>query len=111
MKLFRFILVFSLVCSINLTYAQGFDDEESFQVKVELYPNPVTEVLNIAIEGNIEGAQFTLHNIIGNRIDIVPEKVSNQLYKVNVNGLAPGYYLLMVQNDRNFRYTHKFLKR
>ena len=112
MKFLKTILISCLIIISAQIIAQDFNKDESIAAKIELFPNPVTEVLNITIEGNLKKANFTLHNIIGNRIEIKPEKISENQYKINVNGLAAGYYLLMVRDDRNaFSYTHKFLKR
>jgi len=111
-KFLKTILISCLTLISSQIIAQDFNNESSIETKIEFFPNPVTEVLNITIKGNLENTNFTLHNIIGNRIKIQPEKVSENQYKINVNGLASGYYLLMIRDERNaFSYTHKFLKR
>ena len=117
-----FILVF---CCFAITYVMGqetstgrSDFTQLSQVKIDLYPNPTTDFLNIAL-GNLETFDKTtvnptliLYNIIGNTIDIKPQKIDNNHYRFNVSDLAPGYYLLAVNDPpAKFNKTFKFLKK
>lgn len=59
-----------------------------------------------------EKVSLTVHSIIGNKLDVETEVVSEHVVRVRVKDLASGYYLLAVKDeDSNFRGTYKFLKR
>ena len=81
--------------------------------KIEIYPNPAVEYLNIEIkESKLVETHIVLHNIIGNKIEIYPEKVADNKYRLEVKDLPPGYYLLSIKDPVNdFNKTYKFLKR
>ncbi len=124
----RVVNIFILVlCCLATTYVIGQEDNASTvrsdfpqlnQVKIDLYPNPTTDFINIAL-GNLETFDKTLvnptlilYNIIGNTIDIKPQKIDNNHYRFNVSDLAPGYYLLAVKDPlAKFNKTFKFLKK
>ncbi len=83
------------------------------ETKVELFPNPTVDFLNIQITDSRQTkTTFTLHNIIGNELKIQPEKVGDGRYKLNVKNLAPGYYLLAIRDQATkYNKTFKFLKK
>jgi len=119
-----FILVF---CCLATTYVIGQEDNASTvasdfpqlsQVKIDLYPNPTTDFLNITLvnletfDKSLINPVLILYNIIGNSIDIKPQKIDNYHYRFNVSDLAPGYYLLAVKDSQaKFNKTFKFLKK
>jgi len=111
-----FVLIFSLFLafSVNAQNNSSFPTLTSNEsrITVELYPNPAVEYLNIQIEGTDAEMSFHLHNIIGNEIKVNPEKVGDNKYRISVESLSPGYYLLMVKDpESKFTKTVKFLKR
>lgn len=81
--------------------------------RIEIYPNPAVEYINIEIkESKLTNTRIVLHNIIGNEIEIVPEKINDNKYRVDVKNLSPGYYLLSIKDPSiEFSKTYKFLKR
>ncbi len=102
------------------SYSQGQGDfldfsDASLEVKnrIELYPNPATEYINVEIkESDLISTYIILHNIIGNSIVIHPEKISENKYRIDVKELPAGYYLLSVKDPATkFNRTYKFLKR
>ena len=90
-------------------------ENTSFEVenRIEIYPNPAVEYLNIEIkESSLTNTQIVLHNIIGNQIEILPEKIRDNKYRIDVKDLSPGYYLLSIKDPAaDFSKTYKFLKR
>lgn len=81
-------------------------------IKVEIYPNPTTDYLNIQIAGTDKEPSFYLHNIIGNQVKIDVEKEGDNKYRIKVENLSPGYYLLAIKEPTaKFTKTLKFLKR
>ena len=81
--------------------------------RIEIYPNPAVEYINIEIkESKLTNTHIVLHNIIGNKIEIIPEKINDNKYRIEVKDLSPGYYLLSIKDPTiDFNKTYKFLKR
>src|SRR5688572_22319047 len=121
MRFYRFIWVILLVSAFQLSWAQSQPDnqpipERTLPKSVQLYPNPTlpsTEYLHVKVEEfSAEKVALTLHNIIGNKMEVETEVVSEHELRVRVKDLASGYYLLAVKNEEaNFRGIYKFLKR
>ena len=80
---------------------------------IEIYPNPAVEYINIEIkDSNLTNTKIVLHNIIGNQIEVLPEKISDNKYRIEVKDLSPGYYLLSIKDPViDFKKTYKFMKR
>ena len=124
----RVVNIFILVlCCLATTYLIGQEANTSTarsdfpqlnQVKIDIYPNPTNDFLNITlsnletIEKSLVNPTLMLHNIIGNTIDIKPQKIDNNHYRFNVSDLAPGYYLLAIKYPlAELNRTFKFLKK
>jgi hypothetical protein len=82
-------------------------------VAVELYPNPAKDFLNIQInEPDVYNVKFELYNIIGNPVTVKSEKINQGEFKIETSDLTPGYYLLVIQDEKvHFKHTYKFMKR
>ena len=101
------------------TVAQDSDNfstrpERADMIKsVHIFPNPAVEFVHVKFDqANVQHVTLTLHNIIGNEIQIETEVVDEHELKIRVKDLSVGYYLIAVRdNDTNFRGTYKFLKR
>ena len=80
---------------------------------VKLYPNPTTEFLSVRFEQpSARHIQLTLHNIIGNSLEIESEIVDDNEVRLKVKDLPAGYYLLAVKDESSgFKGVYKFLKR
>jgi hypothetical protein len=66
-----------------------------------IYPNPVSDELNIETIGNKEKINFEIYNILG---QIVFK--GNLLGKTTVqtSGFAPGIYLIILENEKKFEF-------
>ncbi len=74
----------------------GFSQNEETENKVTLYPNPVTDVLNINYSGT--ATEINIYNITGNLI----QSVSFDATSVNMSDFANGVYLVIVKSsDQN----------
>lgn len=80
--------------------------------KIDVYPNPAVENIYIKIENsNLEKVEFELFNIIGNSLDIQPEEISKNNFKIKVEEFPAGYYLLIVKDPiTRFNQAFKFHK-
>ena len=87
---------------------------ESLQVsaEIDLYPNPVTDFLNVSIkDSRLKDVKFEMYNIIGNKLDLETAQVSANNYKINVGNYNPGYYLLIIKDPvSRFNKAFKFRK-
>jgi Secretion system C-terminal sorting domain len=115
--------LYILICFLTLgvsAFAQapsGFEMEQpernDIGKSVHIFPNPTTEYVNIRLEHlDIDNVKVTMHNIIGNEINIETEKVDEHELRIRVKDFDAGYYLLALKDDRSrFKGTYKFLKR
>ncbi len=80
---------------------------------ITLYPNPTVKDLIIQVDNStLKNTQIELHSLIGNQIDITPERIGEGKYSVSVENLASGYYLIVVRDDQSrFKVARKFLKK
>jgi hypothetical protein len=87
--------------------------EVNLTKSVHLFPNPATEFVDVKLDQfPAENVQLTVHNIIGNELQVETEVLDEHLIRVKVKDLASGYYLLAVKDEESkFRGTYKFLKR
>lgn len=65
--------------------------------KLIIYPNPATDILHIRIEGH-SISRVTVADLTG-RIRIVPFVINGDSGKLDISGLAPGSFLLMVYSN------------
>jgi len=112
------LLIAGIVSSVR-TVAQ---DQDTFSARperadliksVHVYPNPAVEFVYVKFDqANVQHVTLTLHNIIGNEIQVETEVIDEHELKIRVKDLSVGYYLIAVRdNESNFRGTYKFLKR
>ena len=80
---------------------------------VSIFPNPAVEFVNVRFEAPIaKEVKLTVHNVIGNTMELESEVVDEHEIKIRVKDLATGYYLISVKNEHlNLSNTYKFLKR
>lgn len=119
MMLRKLFLAFTCVLTTVFMTMGQVKDESFFQrgpdpVKsVEIYPNPATEYISVKFEAPVaRKIRFTVHNVIGNTMELESEIIDEHEIKLRVKDLATGYYLISVKDERlNISSTYKFLKR
>ena len=118
MRSVRLICFLMFAAAFQLSIAQVQYEPTPLQdrSKVQLYPNPTnpnTEYLVVKLEQiPAEKVAIAVHNIIGNKMDVQTEVVSENELRIMIKDLASGYYLLALKDEKtNFRGTYKFLKR
>ena len=116
----KLLLVFGIMVFAIATYAQNGQDFPSFgnellsqKNKIEIYPNPSVDFLNVKIEeSNLKSTVLVIHSIIGNKLELEAENIGENQFRLDVRDLPPGYYLLSIKDaTTNFSKTFKFLKR
>lgn len=77
----------------------------------KLFPNPATDYLSIKFEAPVaKTIKVTLHNIIGNNLEVETEIVDEFEIRLRVKELPTGYYLIALKDEGNSRSSFKFLK-
>lgn len=114
---FIFALIFVLFLGPVLAQDQaGLSaqlERASANVKMQAFPNPATEYVSIKLEtARISEVQISLHNIIGNAVEVESEVIDDQEIRFRVKDLPVGYYLVSVREKQGGASgTVKFLKR
>lgn len=81
--------------------------------QIDIYPNPSVNFLVIEIKNSeLERVEFEMRSIIGNKVNIIPEEIGRNKYRINVKHFSTGYYFLVVKDEfTRFKEAHKFLKK
>lgn len=79
---------------------------------MKIFPNPATDYLSIKFEAPLaKTIKLTLHNIIGNSLEVESEIVDDHEIRLKVKDLPAGVYLLALKEDGRSQSCFKFLKR
>lgn len=81
----------------------------SGNTKIKMYPNPVTDVLNISNSEGFSNANITITDMSGKNV-LSKKSVSGNANSINVNFLAKGTYLVKIENKGSVINT-KFIKK
>ena len=91
----------------NVYLPGGNSNDVLLSVRSGIYPNPVSDVLYVTIEG-ADKAVITLINATGSII--IRQNTSHPVTSIPVQFFDKGYYFLIVQTDKNIK-THKVIIR
>ncbi len=84
----------------------GVQDFE-FSNYFNLYPNPVSTVLNIDAKQNIEISSINIYNTLGQLVLVIPN--AKDIKTVDISSLTSGNYFIKVHSDKGISNT-KFIK-
>jgi hypothetical protein len=77
-------------------------EEIALENQLNIYPNPVTDVLNVQWNNTNETANLSIRDLSGRLVH--SERVANGNAALNLSGLASGNYILELQKgDRTLR--------
>ena len=79
----------------------------SFVNYFSLYPNPVSEVLNISKRDAIEISSIHIYNVLGQLMMVIPN--AKNTANIDVSNLTSGNYFLKINSDKGTSNT-KFIK-
>ena len=127
MKIFRPLLIFFTLFSMTVAmYGQKIseskDNKNTSEVKlrlqddehtVEIFPNPTTDYLNINLSNaDLKKVNFELYDIIGNKVKIDTQETAKDNYRIPVEKLHMGYYVLIISDPyTRYKKAFKFSKR
>lgn len=86
----------------------GTTNVNNISSSAKLFPNPATSVLNIQSEVNI--SNITVSNVIGQRVLNV-NSINTDNYKLELNTLTNGVYLININNVDGTSAVAKFVKK
>ena len=75
--------------------------------KVELYPNPVSDILNIKVSKLEAGARVRVFNLGG--VEVLSQRLTQTSQTVSVSKLQPGIYVIHIENGTQIT-REKFIK-
>ena len=77
--------------------------------KLNIYPNPATDVLNINIsKSSFKNSEVVVYNISG--MEVIKTNMANNNAQLNIETLSNGVYFIKVSNQNGFNKTVKFVK-
>jgi hypothetical protein len=83
----------------------GLSESQS-NFKVILYPNPSSISINVQINNDLIGKEYTIFNQFGQ--NVLKGNLLSEINSVNISTLPKGFYFLTISNDS--RDTFKFIK-
>jgi hypothetical protein len=75
--------------------------------KLELYPNPSSDIINIRYPENIIGSEINIS--IYDNLGRVVKPLTNNTNKIDINNLVNGIYILKVTDNKNYNAVKRFI--
>ena len=103
-------LIISDRVSENLSIEDTVIVEETYKLKV--WPNPVSDVLNIAIPESVinESVSYQIYDITG-KVILKGIEASSYSIEIPVYELSKGVYFIEIESDKLKKTTNKFVKK
>jgi hypothetical protein len=95
------------VAALNLVTTLGVEDN-SLDDELNVYPNPVADVLNITNSNNLSDASFSILNVSGQTV-LKSTSVNND--GIDVSNLSSGVYILSIDSGDGGKQQFKFCKK
>ena len=93
----------------EITATLGVENSES-QLEMQIYPNPVSDILNLKIEKiSIKNMQYRLYDLSGKLLKT--EGVKSSLTQINLQNYQSSTYLLQVLNEAKVLKIFKIIKK
>ncbi len=80
----------------NVLQDLGFEDE-LLQSNFAIYPNPVTDIVNVSFPANLDNASLTIYNVLGKQV--LERSISSSENQVNIAALVSGMYIATLEAD------------
>ncbi|ESU21444.1 hypothetical protein FEDK69T_25110 [Flavobacterium enshiense DK69] len=100
---------YPIVTNTYATTIQSLSNQDfSFANYLSLYPNPVSDVLNISKKEDIEITSIHIYNVMGQLMMVIPNAKNTST--IDVSNLASGNYFVKINSDKGTSNT-KFIKK
>lgn len=99
----------------DLKIIKNENQENSFNFQINIFPNPVVDILKISItaEFEISDIQIIVYDVLGKKVNIKPEKyISDNYSKISipVDDLKSGQYNIQIMLNSMFSKSVKIVK-
>ncbi len=74
---------------------------------ITLYPNPTSELVNVAVNGEIKNATVQIVSVDGKEVKVM--NFSGKLTEISVSELPSGVYMMIIDNGEK-QFTKRFIK-
>lgn len=95
--------------SVDVLSCSTVSIEEDVKVEVTVYPNPVSELLNVRLENDMNNVNFTLYNVLGDVV--MSSKLNSGVNTLSVSSLPNGVYFYSILKKGNVVETKKLVIR
>ena len=105
----KLLLCVFLLSLSNFSFSQKKESNSYFEV----YPNPAIDHINIKFndKSNIANQSFSIHSLIGNKVNVTTENLSENTIRISLRDLNSGFYFLsLTDKSTERRDMVKFLK-
>lgn len=79
------------------------------QIHFALYPNPVTDNLQIVLQSNAKNYTYEIYSVLGAKIK--SKKLNNNFNKIDISDFNSGIYLLKIINNSGDYIVKQFVKK
>lgn len=83
--------------SITVTLCDDVGIEEKPIDKIDIYPNPTQDFVNVEISGNYKATQLNIYNLTGQLIS--QKQLTQPNEQIPIPELGNGMYIFVIQND------------
>ncbi|MDF3026621.1 MAG: hypothetical protein K0S23_928 [Fluviicola sp.] len=89
-------------------FTLGVDKFPDIQLSVNIFPNPTTNLVTLAVEGTSDGLSFVLTDVTGKQLQQSP--LDGPFTSIRMETYPPGTYILEVRGAKNIQKTFKIIK-
>lgn len=93
--------------SVDVSYCSTVSINENEKIKVSIYPNPASDLLNITMKNTVNNVDFVLYNILGEKVILT--NLNAGLNTVNVEKLPNGIYFYSIVKENKILETKKLV--
>jgi len=93
----------------DITVVTGLEEAKGITLQYSVYPNPVTDVLTLRIEGEVK-TQYAVSLYDVNGICVVNKKISDAETSIDMKNLVRATYFLKVTGNNKEVKTFKIIK-
>lgn len=80
----------------SLTLLTGIRDETREKPGLKVYPNPVSDILNISISNTDSPGKITAYDLLGNEIPLTVKSMASNNISIKTSSWRPGVYLVKI---------------
>jgi len=102
-----------IISDDSISFATGINETIVNNDMIDIYPNPVFDVLNITFYSHFQGlVSLSIFNAIGQNVytQQIETLLNMNNYQVNVSDLPKGVYYISINSRNELKYSKSFVK-